>query len=151
MSEGISQPILPPIGILSLLKEDDRDLLSGYGEFLPATPEHDLIEQGWPQEHLYILISGQLEVRRTGLEKDVPIGVINPGECVGETSIFDPGPASASVRAKEFSQVWRIDRDSLNSFLADNPGSGMLLLAGLSTVLSQRVRLLTASLTDALS
>lgn len=151
MSEALDQPVLPPIGFVADLKEEDRELLSSYGEFVPASPEHDLIEQGWPQEHLYLLISGQLEVRRIGLEKDVLIGVINPGEAVGETSVFDPGPASASVRPREFSQLWRIDRDNLNSYLADNPGAGMILLVGIATALSQRVRLLTASLTDALS
>ncbi|MFQ3670837.1 MAG: cyclic nucleotide-binding domain-containing protein [Verrucomicrobiia bacterium] len=151
MSDSLDQPVLPPIGFVADLKDEDRELLSSYGEFLPANPEHDLIEQGWPQEHLFLLISGQLEVRRTGLEKDVLIGVINPGESVGETSVFDPGPASATVRPREFSQVWRIDRDSLNSYLADNPVAGVILLIGIATALSQRVRLLTASLTDALS
>lgn len=149
MSSPFDRPSLPSIGWVADLKTEDRDLLASYGEFIPAYPERDLIEQGWNQTHLYMVITGKLEVRREGLERDLVVGYISPGESIGEVSIFDPGPASASVRAVEFSQIWRIDRDSLNSFLGDNPGAGNLLMVGLSTILSKRIRSLSAQLVDA--
>lgn len=149
MSDNFSQPTLPPIGWVADLNNEDRELLASYGEFISAYPDRDLIEQGWQQTHLYLVVSGVLDVRRVGLEQDVPIGSLGPGESIGEMSIFDPGPASASVRAQEFSQVWRINRDSLASYLNDSPGSGLLVLGALATILSKRVRLLSQQLVDA--
>lgn len=151
MAVELTSPNLPPIGWVATLKDEDRDLLGSYGEFVALYPEKDLIRQGQEQKHLYMVVSGLLEVRRDGLEQDIVIGRIQPGESIGEVSIFDPGPASATVRALEFSQIWKIDRDSLNSFLSNNPVAGNLVMVGLSTILSKRIRTLNARLVDQLS
>jgi len=148
MSDAFSLTTLPPIGWVSDLKSEDRELLASYGEFISATPEHDLIEQGWQQTHLYLVVSGSLAVRSIGLDQDISLGSLGVGECVGEMSIFDPGPASASVRATQFSRVWRINRDSLMAYLSDSPGSGILLLGALSTILSKRIRALSQQLVE---
>ena len=149
MSSTFDRPTLPAVGWVAELKEEDRDLLASYGEFLGIQPDHDMIRQGDDQKHLYFVIGGKLEVRRIGLQDDVVVGVIEAGEAIGEIAVFDPGPASASIRALEFSQIWRIDSDSLGSFLADNPVAGVSLLTHLATILSQRVRQVMSQLVDA--
>ncbi len=149
MSSTFDRPMLPALGWVADLKEEDRDLLASYGEFLGLQPDHDMIRQGDEQRHLYFIISGKLEVRRSGLEDDIVVGVIQPGEAFGEIAIFDPGPASAHVRALEFSQIWRIDSESFSSFLKDNPVAGNILMLHLATILSQRTRQLMAQLVDA--
>ena len=149
MSSTFDRPTLPPVGWVAELKEEDRDLLASYGEFLGVQPDHDMIRQGDEQKHLYFVISGKLEVRRIGLTDDIVVSVIDAGEAIGEIAIFDPGPASASIRALEFSQIWRIDSDSLGSFLTDNPVAGISLITHLATILSQRVRQLMTQLVSA--
>ena len=69
MSDTFSQPTLPPIGWVADLKDEDRELLASYGEFVSAYPDRDLIEQGWEQSHLYLVVGGTLDVRRIGLEQ----------------------------------------------------------------------------------
>lgn len=149
MSAEFDRPILPSVGCVSELKEDDRELLASYGEFISAQPDHDLIRQGEEQDYLYVVLKGSLEVRREGLDQDIIVGVIKEGETIGEVSIFDPGKASASVRAYEFSQIWRINRESLNQFFGDNPAVGNIILIQLNNILSQRLRNLNALLVDA--
>ena len=149
MSSNFDRPTLPSLGWVADLKEDDRDLLASYGEFFGLQPDHDMIRQGDEQRHLFFVISGKLEVRRSGLRDDIVLAVIQPGEAFGEIAIFDPGPASAHVRALEFSQIWRIDSDSLGAFLNDNPMAGNSLLVRLATLLSQRTRELMTQLVNA--
>lgn len=140
---------LPAVGWVASLKEEDRELLASYGDFVSAQKDQTLVQQGEEQSHLYLVISGSLEVSRQGLTEDIIVGVIQTGEAIGEVSIFDPGPASATVKATEFSQIWKIDNDSLNSFLSDNPTAGNYLMVGLATILSQRMRNLNSQLVDA--
>jgi len=149
MNSSFDRPTLPAVSWTARLKEEDRDLLASYGEFYGLQPDHDLIRQGEDQKHLFFVISGRLEARRTGLQDDVVVGIIQGGELFGEIALFDPGPASAHVRALEFCQIWRIDHDSLNDFLKDNPVSGNHLLTGLATLLSQRLRGMMVHLVDA--
>ncbi len=149
MGSNFDRPTLPPVGWVAELREEDRDLLATYGEFISIQPDHDMIRQGENQEHIHLIIRGKLEVRRQGIEDDVVMGVVQAGECLGEVSLFDSGPASASIRALEFTQAWRIDRDSLASFISEAPVTGNMLLIGLATELSRRLRSLSTQLVDA--
>lgn len=149
MSQDFDRPTLPDTGFLEKVQDDDRDLLASYGEFLGIQPDHDMIRQGEEQLHVYFVISGKLEVRRQGIGDDIVVGTINQGESIGEISVFDHGEASASIRALEFTQVWRIDGDSLKNFIKSSPACGNEILLGLTIILSQRVRLLSRQLVDA--
>ena len=62
MNDEFNRPELPSIGILSLMQDEDRALLSNYGEFIPGHPGTTVIAQGEPQDSLYFLISGLLHV-----------------------------------------------------------------------------------------
>ncbi len=131
-----AMPQLPAVSWVTNLKPDDRDLLSSYGEFIPAHPGTPLISQGDTQDNLYVVVSGSLEVSRDGQA----IATVTEGEALGEVCLFDPGTASATVTPTIFSQLWRINRDELLSFINDNPGAGNQLLFALATTLATRLR-----------
>lgn len=140
MSADFTQPELPSMGIISPLGDDDRRLLSSYGEFLPAQPGVTIIEEGQEQNFLYFIISGLLHatVQRAG--RSTLLGRIRPGETLGEVNIFSGGTASASVAAVEYSQVWRIDLGSLEDYINVHPTPAAHLLIGIATTLSKRLR-----------
>jgi CRP-like cAMP-binding protein len=141
MSEESSNPSLPASHWMGALRQDDRDLLSSYGEFIPAYAGQAVIREGTEQDNFYFVVSGKLEVRRSGALGEQIVAYIAPGEAMGEVCMFDPGPASATVVPTEFSQLWRINRDELLSFINDNPGAGAVLLLATSSILAQRLRL----------
>jgi hypothetical protein len=142
MSTGdLSKPALPAFSWIGHLKEDDRDLLSSYGEFFPGHPGTTIIEEGAQQTEVLVVISGKLQVH--AMQTDgVPrlLAEVGPGETLGEISLFTPGPATATVIATEFSQLWRIADADLLQFMTDNPGAGNVLLRTLATILAQRLR-----------
>jgi len=140
MSTDFSTPELPAMGIVEPLGEDDRRLLSSYGEFLPVHPDNTLIEEGAEQNSLFFVISGRLHAVTEQDGREVLLGRIGPGETIGEVNMFDPADASATVKALEFSQVWRIDRTMLESFMNDSPLAAAHVLIGISTTLSRRLR-----------
>jgi CRP/FNR family transcriptional regulator, cyclic AMP receptor protein len=131
-----AMPKLPSVSWITNLKDDDRELLSSYGEFIPAHPETPFIVQGENQENLYLIISGSIEVSRDGQT----IATLSEGSALGEVNVFDPGTATATVAATEFSQLWRISREELLHFIHDNPGAGNQLLFGLASTLASRIR-----------
>jgi CRP/FNR family cyclic AMP-dependent transcriptional regulator len=141
MSDTLSKPTLPAFSWIGHLKEDDRDLLSSYGEFFPGHPGNVIIEEGALQEDLYVVISGRLEVRAKQEDgTEIVIATVGPGETLGEISLFVPGPAAATVTAAEFSQLWRIADTDLMEFMQENPGAGNVLLRTLASILAQRLR-----------
>src|ERR1700677_643018 len=141
MTDILSRPTLPTFSWVGHLKQDDRELLSSYGEFFPGHPGNVIIEEGAMQTEVFVVISGKLEVHARQEDGSVALlAQLGPGETLGEISLFSPGPAAASVTAVEFSQLWRIADDSLMEFMQENPGAGNLLLRTLATILDRKLR-----------
>jgi CRP/FNR family cyclic AMP-dependent transcriptional regulator len=141
MSDILSKPTLPTFSWIGHLKEDDRELLSSYGEFFPGHPGNVIIEEGAMQTEVFVVISGRLEVRaRQDDGSEILLAQVGPGETLGEISLFHPGPAAATVTAVEFSQLWRIADADLMHFMEENPGAGNVLLRTLASILAQRLR-----------
>ncbi len=142
MSEtSLTRPTLPTFSWIGQLKEDDRDLLSSYGEFFPGHPGNVVIEEGSMQTEVFVVISGELEVHAKQEDgTDTLLARVGPGETLGEISLFNPGPAAATVTVVEFSQLWRIADADLLQFMTENPGAGNVLLRTLASILAQRLR-----------
>ena len=141
MANDLSKPSLPNFSWIGHLKDDDRELLSSYGEFFPGHPGTVIIEEGMPQTEVFVVISGKLQVH--AMQEDGVarlLAEVGPGETLGEISLFTPGPATATVIATEFTQLWRIKDSDLIQFMTDNPGAGNVLLRTLATILAQRLR-----------
>ena len=141
MAETLSKPTLPTFSWIGHLKDDDRELLSSYGEFFPGHPGNVIIEEGSIQTEVFVVISGKLDVRaRQEDGSEILLAQVGPGETLGEISLFNPGPAAATVTASEFSQLWRIADADLMEFMQENPGAGNVLLRTLASILAQRLR-----------
>ena len=141
MTDSLTRPTLPTFSWIGHLKQDDRELLSSYGEFFPGHPGNVIIEEGAMQTEVFVVISGKLEVRAKQEDgTEITLAQVGPGETLGEISLFDPGPAAATVSAVEFSQLWRIADEDLIHFMEENPGAGNVLLRTLASILSQRLR-----------
>jgi CRP-like cAMP-binding protein len=140
MSADFSTPQIPALGIMEPLGDEDRDILSGYGEFKPVQPGSHLIEEGSVQTGLYFIISGKLHATAMRGGHKVLLGSVGTGETVGEINLLDPSAASATVTAVEFSQVWRIDSKSLEAYINEYPRPAAWLLIGVGKTIARRLR-----------
>jgi len=143
------RPEIPAVGIAALLEDEDRRLLSDYGEFLPVQPEQVLIEEGKPQNSLYFLISGVLHVHTLRDGKPALLARIEAGATIGEINVFDPATASASVTSKSFAQIWRADRQAIEDYVEAYPAAGSRLVIGILAEMSQRIRNMNEKLATA--
>lgn len=134
------ETVLPEMGFASEFDEEERSRLGNFGEFLSLSDGDVLIEEGATQDSLFLIVFGTFHVQTGALGRPVLLGNLRSGDTVGEVNIFDPGTASASVISKSISQVWRIDRASLEQYLEAHPKEAARLLVGISTQLSKRLR-----------
>lgn len=144
----MSAPTLPVVGIVANLDPEDVKALESYGTFETATPGTVVIEQGISHGKLFLITNGVLHARRNDQGNDVLLGQVQEGEWMGEVDLFDPSEAVCSVVAVEECQYWVISRDNLEEFINNHPSSGILLLIGLSTTLSRRIREVTRKLAE---
>ncbi len=133
-------PALPAIGILAGLSDRSLANLATYGQFEQLPAGTSLIREGEVQDRFYVVVSGKLSISAFAGGKEVPLSVAEVGECIGEVSLLEPGPASASVQVHADAVLWSMNLDNLRLYLSEHAGGGGSLLMGMAQCLSQRIR-----------
>lgn len=148
MDSDLEGPHLPAVGMVSQLSDEDREILSSYGEFHIAEAGKHLIMQGISHGRLHYILSGVLHAIRHEAGRDMLLGTIRKGEWVGEVDLFDPGHAMCSVVVIERVQYWTIARPDLDEFLKNYHEAGIQVVLGAAAMLSKRLRSVTNKLMD---
>ncbi len=148
MSEDFIRPELPAVGIVAGMDPEDRALLGSYGEYLPAQAGQMIIEAGDDQEYLYLVISGMLHVTIQVDGRSKLLARVERGESLGEVAVFDPGKASATVTAQEFTQIWKANRADIDAFVKAYPDAGAAFLTGIIAVMCRRIRNMNEKLAE---
>jgi CRP-like cAMP-binding protein len=97
---------LKTLDLLAHVKRRQLELIARVTDRVELDQGFRLIEQGQVMTHMSIIISGSASVTVDGTE----VAVLGPGEVLGELSMIDPAPASASVTMLEPSAVWHMAR-----------------------------------------
>lgn len=126
--------------VLYLLGQlDDRDCewLVKVGTLVRVTDGTRLIEEGKPVDAIYISIEGNLAV---SAQKMGVIAEIGTGELVGEMSLVDSRPASASITAVGGVALLRVPRDTLLAKIADDVAFSARMHRAIAIFLADRMR-----------
>ena len=138
MAEGVPGAGLPPLaGPLTALDDGARAALVAVGSWRRFQPGEVLMRQGGPSRALYVLADGRVRVVMSTADGDeLLVAVLGPGHTVGELSVLDGHPRSATVVALEPVRALRVEGSAFGSFLLARPR----LVVGLLRVLSGRLR-----------
>lgn len=124
--------------ILALLDDEDIDWLVSVGQRVNVAAGEAIITEGVPLEALFIVVGGRFSVvvgqGNTKLES------LSTGEMLGEISLLDSRPPSATVVAIEPAAVLRIERTALNARLESNRAFAARFYKALAVFLAQRLR-----------
>jgi signal transduction histidine kinase len=105
---------------LALLEQASRELRPAAGEIL--------MREGSPGGSLYVIIEGEFEItKRTG-PGDLVIAVRGPGEVIGEMSLLDGSPRTATVRSLGASRLLEIDQAAFRRLVESSPAATLSIL-----------------------
>jgi CRP/FNR family cyclic AMP-dependent transcriptional regulator len=104
-------PPLPPDLLASL---------EGFGEAKDFEAGDVLVREGDASSHLYLLVSGGLEVFTGKNGRELVYNTLRPGEYFGELSL-DGNPRSASVRAVAASRCLAIPGETVRTLVRTHP------------------------------
>jgi CRP-like cAMP-binding protein len=123
--------------MLGQLSDEDADWLARTGRRLDCAAGHVLIRQNEPIRDLFILLTGQASVFVDG-ERE--LARLDSGEVLGEMSLLDERPPSATVRMTAASSLLAVDRQQLQNKLATDTGFAARFYRALALFLSDRMR-----------
>jgi CRP-like cAMP-binding protein len=99
----------------------------------------NIVVEGTLGDSLYLILSGAANVHTGGVDTR-PLATLKPGEFFGEMSLVEPAVRSATVRATETTEVFRVPHYALANLLEDDPVVLHLVLVTIIRVLSKRLR-----------
>lgn len=140
--------------------EARRELIAA-ARVLSLEPGQKIISHGAPNQAMYLILDGSLGVFLDGIEGE-PIARLGHGETVGELSLLDRSPASASVVAVEPSRALAVEEDGFWALINASHAFAVNLLTrmaerlrannvAVSRNISQRMRYEQAAMFDGLT
>ncbi len=124
--------------LLRQLSAEQLERFAHAGELELFKPGEDIVVAATLGDSFYLLLSGSAQVLPAG--GGLPLATLHPGEFFGEMSLIEPALRSATVRAVELCEVFRVPNFSLANLLQDDPIALNLVLVTIVRVLSQRLR-----------
>lgn len=120
-----------------------NDGLEHFAQDFPAGTV--LFEEGQPGEQMYVVLSGQVEIRRKVGETEHVLAVLMPGDFFGEMAILNARPRSATALTRAPSRLLVIDGRMFEAMLRARPEIALRIIKTLALRLenaNQHVELL---------
>ncbi|MEO8356977.1 MAG: SpoIIE family protein phosphatase [Chloroflexota bacterium] len=132
----MSVNLLARIPFFTDLPVDELDLIREGMEVVNLKPGEILFREGDPGEHMYVVVSGELEILMApDTTNELILNIVQAGEYLGEMSLVTGAPRTASVRARDDIVLLSISRTQLMDLLQRHPH----LASTMVNVLSRRL------------
>jgi diguanylate cyclase (GGDEF)-like protein len=136
--------LLSDVALFAEVPRPAREQVIAGGTVRQLAPGERLLKMGQPNRSLFIVLEGAMDVHLSGA--DAPLVRLHTGECVGELSLIDGEPTSATVVAATASTVLEVGNDQVWALIDSSP----VFARNFLRVLAGRVRNDDAALTASL-
>lgn len=149
MTDASDSPIISPSSsaetlfsqskIFNALSPDEVREVVRASEQITLEPGEFLFHQNDVSDALYIVSSGEFEVRATSpVGEEIVLAMLGSGTVIGEMSLIGGGPRSASVKALSPGMVFRLTRTAFQKLRAEQKRTAYKIILQLSATLAER-------------
>ena len=119
---------LRKIPLFAELTDEDTTTICRSSRRFSVAPGARFIEEGAPGNALYVVLTGEVEVTKDDDGRELVLAARGPGEVLGEMSLLEERPRTASVRAVVDSEVLEIGAETFTGLLESNPSIAKTIL-----------------------
>ncbi|MEM7337838.1 MAG: cyclic nucleotide-binding domain-containing protein [Actinomycetota bacterium] len=128
MSSDPKAERLASLPIFAQCSESELSALATIADEIEVDAGREIVRQGSHHHHAYMVVSGGATASIDGAE----VGTIDAGSIIGEVSMFDPGPASATVVSSQKSDLMVIEHGAFQDVLRQHPELSLTILRTLA-------------------
>lgn len=136
------------------LNNDELVVIAENIELVEMNQGQLLFKEGDRGDTVYFVVEGELEViketvsgREVGIDR-VVIATLSRGRSIGEMSVIDKTPRSATVKACTEATLISLTLESFEKICEEHPKIGIKILKGISRLLSMNMRKTSSRLAD---
>lgn len=119
---------LRKVSLFSSCSTKDLEKILKAGDSIVASAGQVIIDQGQTGREAFVIMSGTATVKRNGKK----VATLGPGAVVGELSLLDHGPRTASVVCDDACELLVLQQRHFLAVLDDVPALSHKLLASLA-------------------
>ena len=140
---------LSRVPIFNELSFDELETVVPFMSYMQLDQGEILFKEGEHGNYVFFVAKGILDIyKKSASGGDVVIASLTKGHSVGEMSIIDTFPRSATVRTRTEAMLLIITKAGFNRILTSHPAIGIKILKGISRLLSQSLRKTSTRLVD---
>lgn len=115
------QDSLRQLPLFSELSAGDLVQLCRSSKRIHALPGETVIEEGAAGDSLFVILSGRVEITKTEGEQEIVLASREAGDLLGEMSLLEQRPRTATARAMAESELLEIGPEAFRRMLESNP------------------------------
>lgn len=123
--QGGVPDMLRPLVLFQGLPEEELAVLAGAMTEVPVAKGQDVFQENDPGDAFYIVIEGQLEIRKSAPKEargSLLIGWLGPGEAFGEIALLENIGRTTTIRATRPSRLLRLMKTDFERLLVGRVG-----------------------------
>jgi len=129
--------LLKSIPLFANLSDREREELARLVVLRQLPAREALFWIGDPGDEFFIVLSGRVEISYPDdAGREVVLAVLKPGDFLGEISLLDGGPRTATARARDDITLLCLQREAFHTFVRSSPAAALQIM----TVLGRRQR-----------
>jgi len=131
------------------LTSDELDILSMHVEKRRAPAKMALCKEGSAGDSLFYIVEGKIEIRKETTDgRQTVLAQFNKGCTVGEMSLIEETPRSATATAVNDVELLVLTRENFEIIVKKNPDIGVKILRNIAKSLSTRLRYTSGRFAD---
>ena len=135
------QRIYKAVPLFRGLSEEEVDELMAASRLFRAGKDTILVKEGMVGTGLYIMVNGSAAVKvADGEGNDTLLAVVERGSTIGELSLIDSSPHSATVICTEPSTLFHIDTATFNRLRSEHSSAAFKVLRAIAPMVCERLR-----------
>jgi signal transduction histidine kinase len=128
MKNSLDRDVLKKSSFFSGLVDEQLDWLLKSGECLSLKAGEILMTEGSLPDSFYVLLEGEVEILKRAGNRETLIAVHGVSAILGEMSLIENAPRTATVRAAKPCRLLKISQETFNHLIHGNPSAAIALL-----------------------
>lgn len=136
--------------IFDRINAEELKVVAKHMNTLELDPDEILFKEFEKGNYVCFIVEGELDIikKSEATGKDVILTTLHKGQSIGEMSIIDDFPRSATVRARQETMLFILSKSAFDLILERHSKIGIKLLKGISRMLSNYLRKTSNRLAD---
>jgi len=123
------------------MNASEAQALLDVGEIRIVPRDEAIFNEGDDAGKMYAILMGFMKVmKKNPPGEDEVLAILSAGDIIGEMSVFDIDPRSATALTASEVTLYEIDRKTMLAFMKQSPGTAVKMLWAILETVSMRLR-----------